>query len=168
MADLTKGQKAYAARNARAKELGYNNYWALRQATKNKRIVYDKLNNEYIPGTKPIAKGSTDRDPKWKRDGFASPSDYMDFHRENGINSPRVQEIREWIATKSHSKKSELTEAQFRDPYTVANHYRTFVSKSKRDLNNKAINIKEYLVDQMGYMTLAQYKAYKKARKDFK
>lgn len=145
----------YKARNQRAKEMGFASYGALRKAGRTGKIAYDKLNKEYVRTT-------NTRQPKYKREGFDSPEAYMQAIAADKLIAERdIKLVQDWQNKHSHTPKSFLNEKDIQNPELREAFMKAYVNKNNR---NRAMDIHDYLVIATGFMTEAQYKAYKKRK----
>lgn len=120
----------YERRNARARSMGYANYWALRRALESGKVErkQDKI----------VAR-SNSKEPLYKRAGFDSPQDYMQNQRE----------IKEWIKEHAQSPVTKNPIKGYEKDFSKA-----FVLKKNPD---KMVDMRHYMVDVAGVMTGPQF-----------
>lgn len=128
-------RKELEQRNAKARELGFENYRTLRKALESGKV---QRGNEGIEFT---TSRSTSREPGYRRAGWNTPQEYTAMQKAN----------REWQQKHSHSIRSELPRGA--SPEMQRRYYNTYVLDKNPD---RLIDIREWNID-LGFMTPAQF-----------
>ena len=128
-------KKEHEQRNAKARELGFSNYNALRSALKKGKVQRSAKGVQFAP-SKRIAQRA------YQRAGWETPEEYTFMQKEN----------RDWQKQHSHSARSAQIVGS--SPEAQRAYYDAYVKGRNPD---RLLDMKHYIVDVRGLMTGAEF-----------